>query len=89
MATGAKAGAAGFGGAETGVEAGGVAVGDATGAGDFGLVGVAAGEVAGAVAAGVAGLFVGAAEGDWPPTPATTMQINATTIAPFLSIASL
>lgn len=61
--------------AALGDEAGGADLGEATGAGLEGVP--AAGDEAGVVTAGVAGEVVGAADGDWPPTPATTMQINA------------
>lgn len=57
-----------------GEDAGGDDFGEATGAGDFGLGGAMVGEVEGVVTAGD---VVGADAGDWPPTPATTMQINA------------
>lgn len=65
-----------------GDEAGGDDLGEATGAGEFGVEGA----WAGVAAAGVAGVFDGAAAGDCPPTPATTMQMNARERTPLRSI---
>lgn len=70
-------------GVDVGVAAGGEDLGEATGASDFGTV---EGAWAGVAAAGVAGVFEGAAAGDWPPTPATTMQMNARERTPLRSI---
>jgi hypothetical protein len=50
------------------------------------LEGVATGDDTGVVVAGVDGEVVGAAEGDWPPTPATIMQMNARVKTLFRSI---
>lgn len=69
--------------------AGAVAVeGDAAGvvAAGLGEATGATGVETGVVADGVAGDVVGAAVGDWPPTPATTMQINASENTPLRSI---
>lgn len=73
--TGAAGETAGVTVAAVGDEAGGDDFGEATGAGDFGLVGAATGAAEGVVTVG--GDVVGADDGDWPPTPAKTMQINA------------
>lgn len=71
------------GGLETGAAAGGVE----TGAGDVGLVGGAA--VGGVETWAAAGARTGAADGDSPPTVATTRQINARRKPVLRSIASL
>lgn len=73
--TGVEAFGKGEGGALSGTGAGG---GDeVTGGGDFGAsTGGGEGEVVGVE--GASGDLVGEEAGDWPPTPATTMQINVT-----------
>lgn len=80
------------GGLETGAAAGGLETGAAagdveTGAGDVGLVGGAA--VGGVETWAAAGARTGAADGDSPPTVATTRQINARRKPVLRSIASL
>jgi len=87
----AGAGAATVGGDAAGVDAGVAALGDAaggedlgeaTGAGDL----VVEGAAAGVEAAGVVGVLDGADAGDWPPTPAITMQMKAREKRPLRSI---
>lgn len=68
------------GGAETGAETEGLGEAAVVGAGDLGIVGAGDLGIVGAVAVTggtVFGTVVGAAAGDWPPTVATTTQINA------------